>query len=85
MSDVAEATMSSKGQVTVPVEIRRALGLRAGSKVEFVPTGRGVYELVVKTGSLRDLKGMLPRPDVPVTIEQMNDAVTRGAVEGAGL
>jgi antitoxin PrlF len=80
-----EATMTTKGQITVPVEVRRALGLRPGSKVEFVRTGRGVYELVIKTGSIRDLKGMLPPPDVPVTIEQMNDAVAQGAAEGAGL
>lgn len=77
--------MTSKGQLTVPVEVRRALGLQPGSKVEFVQNGPGVYELVVKTGSIRDLKGMLPPPDIPVTIEQMNEAVAQGAVEGAGL
>lgn len=74
--------MSSKGQVTVPVEIRRALGLRPGSKVEFVPTGRGVYELVVKTGSIRDLYGMLPPPARAVTLEEMDDAIAEGAAEG---
>ena len=77
--------MTSKGQITVPVEVRRALGLQAGSKVEFVRTEQGDYELVVKTGSIRDLKGMLPPPEVPVTIEQMNEAVAHGAAEGAGL
>jgi antitoxin PrlF len=31
-----DATVSSKGQVTIPVEIRRSLGLREGDKVRFV-------------------------------------------------
>ncbi|MEO7851359.1 MAG: AbrB/MazE/SpoVT family DNA-binding domain-containing protein [Rubrivivax sp.] len=29
------STVTSKGQVTIPMEIRRALGLRQGSKVAF--------------------------------------------------
>lgn len=35
------ARMTSKGQVTVPVEIRRALGLRAGDKLAFETSGAG--------------------------------------------
>jgi antitoxin PrlF len=31
-----DATVSSKGQVTIPIEIRRSLGLRKGDKVRFV-------------------------------------------------
>jgi len=34
-----QATMTSKGQVTVPFEIRRILGVRAGDKVEFETNG----------------------------------------------
>lgn len=70
--------MTSKGQITVPVEVRRALGLRTGSKVEFVPTERGVYELVVRTGSIQDLKGMFAPPPVPVSIEDMDPARAAG-------
>lgn len=29
----SEATISSKGQITIPVEVRRRLGLRPGDKV----------------------------------------------------
>jgi AbrB family looped-hinge helix DNA binding protein len=76
--------MTTKGQITVPVEVRRALGLQAGSKVEFVRTERGVYELVVKTGSIRDLYGMLPAPARAVTLEEMDDAIADGAAEGNG-
>jgi antitoxin PrlF len=30
------STISSKGQVTIPVEVRRRLGVKAGDKVKFV-------------------------------------------------
>jgi AbrB family looped-hinge helix DNA binding protein len=33
------STVSSKGQVTVPLEVRRRLGLREGDRVEFVNEG----------------------------------------------
>ena len=33
------STISSKGQVTVPLEVRRRLGLKEGDRIEFVITG----------------------------------------------
>ena len=33
------STISSKGQITVPLEIRRRLGLKEGDRVEFVVEG----------------------------------------------
>lgn len=45
-----EARMTSKGQVTVPVEIRRALGLRAGDTLAFETNGTGCCSIrVVRT------------------------------------
>ena len=40
-------TVTSKGQVTIPHEVRRKLGIRKGSKVEFAVVGDHV-ELRVK-------------------------------------
>ena len=40
------STVTSKGQVTIPMQIRRALGIRQGSKVAFAQT-RGKVELRV--------------------------------------
>ena len=44
-----QATMTSKGQVTVPVEIRRILGVRAGDKLEFETNGNGCSIRPVRT------------------------------------
>jgi len=64
---MAIAIVTTKGQVTIPVEVRNELGIKAGDRLEFnrnVETGK--YELGRKTGSLNDLRGMLkyigPRP-----------------------
>ncbi len=35
MCDMSESTVTSKGQVTIPQEIRKALGIRQGSRVTF--------------------------------------------------
>jgi AbrB family looped-hinge helix DNA binding protein len=72
---MAEAVMTSKGQVTVPVEVRRRLGLHQGSRVEFVPTSDGDYVLRVKTGSIKDLKGILRHRGPALSIEEMERAV----------
>ena len=71
-------TLTSKGQVTVPVEIRRFLNVGPGDKLLFARTGNRV-EIVPATTSVKELKGMLPRPAKRLTLTQMKKAVARGA------
>jgi AbrB family looped-hinge helix DNA binding protein len=56
---VHEATITSKGQVTIPADIRRALGLAAGERVVFTRLDDGTTIMRAKTRSVVDLKGML--------------------------
>jgi AbrB family looped-hinge helix DNA binding protein len=78
---MASATVTSKGQVTIPVEVRNQLGLAAGDRIEFIlndETGR--YEVVPATRSVTALKGIIRKPVNPVSIEDMNAAIaTQGA------
>lgn len=78
---MAMGKVTSKGQVTIPVEVRRALGLSTGSRVEFVPTDTGSYELVPRTGTIRALKGAIGAPAKAVTLAEMEEAVSDGAAE----
>jgi AbrB family looped-hinge helix DNA binding protein len=78
---VLAATVTSKGQVTIPVEVRKALGLRSGSRVAFVPTGEGSYELVPETRTVRSLKGAITRPAEPVSLDRMEQAVVDGVLD----
>ena len=76
---VARARVTSKGQVTIPVEARRKLGIVPGTTLEFVVTDAGTLVVIPRVGSVRDLKGMVPRPKRPLSIEEMERAISRGA------
>jgi antitoxin PrlF len=70
------ATVTSKGQITVPVRMREKLGLRPGSKVAFEEQPNGDYVVRKKTGDIRELRGLLKAPaGVSLTIEDMNRAI----------
>jgi len=75
------ATVTSKGQITIPAEVRRSLGLKAGSRVDFVRAGEGVYEFVPAVDSVTSLKGFIRPPSAPVTLEEMDDAVADAIAE----
>jgi antitoxin PrlF len=74
------ATLTSKGQITIPVQVRQALNVDAGDRVEFVEIEPGRYEFVAATGTVKQLKGMFGRPTKAVSIDEMNKAIEqRGA------
>ena len=73
---MASATVTSKGQVTIPVDVRNQLGLAAGDRIEFIlndETGR--YEVVPATRSVTALKGIIREPAKPVSVEDMSAAI----------
>jgi antitoxin PrlF len=76
---LATATVTSKGQITIPLQVRTALGVDAGDRVEFVEIEKGQFAIVAATRSVKELKGMFRRKAQPVTIEEMNAAIARRA------
>ena len=72
--------MTSKGQITIPVEVRQALQVKAGDRVEFVQIEPVRFEVVAATRPVTDLKGLFGRPSKAVSIDDMNKAI---AVRGA--
>jgi antitoxin PrlF len=77
---MATATVTTKGQITIPVAVRNALNLDAGSKVEFIETSSGEYKIVPINKSVQVLKGVLKKRDQPVTLDEMNEAVANMAI-----
>jgi len=75
------ATVTSKGQVTLPAEARRRLGIRPGSKLEIIIKNNDRMEVIVRSGSIRDLKGVVPRPGKTLSIDEMKKAVAKGAAK----
>jgi antitoxin PrlF len=77
---MATATVTSKGQITIPSQVRNALGLEAGDRVEFVEQGKGQFAIVAATRSVQELKGRFQsKRGKPVTIEEMNAAIAKRA------
>ena len=77
------ATLTSKGQVTIPVDVRRALNVGAGDRVEFVQIEPGRFEILAATRSVRELKGMFGKAARSVSIDEMNRTIAeRGAAAG---
>ena len=69
------ASVTSKGQITIPAAVRTAMHVRAGDRVEFVEIEPGRYEFIAATRPVTALKGMFGKPARPVSIEQMNAAI----------
>jgi len=74
---MSSATITSKGQITIPVAVRNILGLQPGDRIEFVDTGNGQFHILAATKSVTALKGLIRKPIKPVSIEDMNTAIAR--------
>ena len=74
---MTRATLTSKGQITIPKEVRERLGVEAGDRLEFVEQERGVYKVVAATKDVRHLKGLVPKPRRHVSVEEMKAAVRK--------
>lgn len=74
------ATVTSKGQITIPADVRRSLNVEAGDRIEFVEVEPGRFEVIAATRSVRELKGLFGKPRRVVSIDEMNAVIrARGA------
>jgi AbrB family looped-hinge helix DNA binding protein len=76
---MAAATMTSKGQITIPKEIREALGLETGHRVSFQMREDGVVEMSSANLDVMSLCGALKPSVRGVTLEGMEEAIRKGA------
>lgn len=75
------ATITSKGQLTLPKKIRDELKINAGDKIEFFIRHDGHIECVPLKSPVTKLKGILPKLSKTVTIDEMNQAVAEGSTD----
>jgi antitoxin PrlF len=79
---VARAKLTSKGQITIPKQVRERLNLRAGDLVEFTMEGDDRVLLRPARGRVLDLEGALHRPGSPaVALDELERVIRR---RGAG-
>lgn len=70
-----KATLTSKGQITLPVEVRRALRVDAGDSLIFEQKGDDAFLIRAASGDIRRLRGVVRAPSTPVTLEAMDAAI----------
>jgi antitoxin PrlF len=70
------STVTAKGQTTIPQEVRKYLHLQTGDRINFVINADGKVFLIPATVDSAELKGILPLPKKPVSIKQMNKAIS---------
>ncbi len=72
-------TLTSKGQLTLPKEVRDRLGLKVGDRFDCEVSGEDEITLRKRSVDVRDLVGILHAPGKRTTIEDMNEAIEDGA------
>lgn len=68
------ATITSKGQITIPAAVRSELKVAPGDRIEFIKISDGHYEIFPATRDVKQLKGII-KPQKAISIEKMNAAI----------
>ena len=77
---MATATITSKGQITLPKEVREHLHVGEGDRVVF-QLGKGEVTVRPLDGSVEDLFGMLRRQGAPLrSVEEIDETIARVVV-----
>jgi AbrB family looped-hinge helix DNA binding protein len=74
-----EATLSSKGQATIPKAVRDRLQIRPGDRFKFFFHSDGV--IILPKISTARLKGMIPKPAKSVSLAEIDRAIEEGATQ----
>ncbi len=75
---MATATLTSKGQTTIPKEIRERLALKPGDRIDFIVLPDGSVRLVPMNLPIASLKGMLGRPARRLPGKKLDEAIREG-------
>lgn len=71
------ATVSSKGQITIPSEVRKEFGLEKGDKVLFFPTEHGIILKKMEIPTVEEFERMVEESDrrVELSLKEISDIV----------
>ena len=73
--------MTSKGQLTVPKDVRQKLGLKPGDRIRFLLEADGRVRLMPAKRDISELVGILPKPKRALRLEEMDEAIGQAIVE----
>ena len=74
-----EATLSSKGQATIPKAVRDRLQIKPGDRFKFLFHPDGV--MILPRIATTRLKGIIPKQSKPVSLAEIDQAIEQGAMQ----
>ena len=74
---MSTSTLTSKGQTTIPKDVRKQLNLHPGDRLEFVIDEDGRVLVLPASIDASELAGMLKPPVRPISVEDMNRAIRK--------
>jgi len=80
---MSEARMTSKGQITVPKDVRLKLNLKPGDRVLFIVEDDGAVRMRAANKDISSLIGILPPPKRRATLDEIDESIQRAAVARA--
>jgi antitoxin PrlF len=78
---MSEARMTSKGQITVPKDVRLKLNLKPGDRVLFIIEDDGTARVRAVNKDISSLRGILPPPKRNGTLEEIEESISGAAVK----
>jgi antitoxin PrlF len=75
---MSTATITSKGQTTIPKDVRDRLNLKPGDRLDFIFDNEGTLRVVPLNVSLDDLKSLLPPPQRVLSNDKLDEAIASG-------
>jgi antitoxin PrlF len=72
---MSTSTVTSKGQITIPRDVRKLLGIESGDKVRFNVDDDGKVFFVPATLDVTSLRGIVPKPAKAVSVEDMRSTI----------
>jgi len=79
---MATATVTSKGQITLPKEVREHLGLKRGDRVDFSIDSQGDVHVRAAKRQIGELFGFLKRPGAEaLPLEEFNETIARSRAD----
>lgn len=74
---MSTSTMTSKGQTTIPKDIRKRLNLQPGDRLDFIVEENGRVVVLPASVDASELAGILKPPTKPVSVAEMNQAIRK--------
>lgn len=73
---LASAKVTSKGQITLPAKLRQELGIKPGDRLDFTRNAKGKVEVIARTKTLADLRGIL-KTDIKLSDDELQEAIDK--------